>query len=93
MTSTAPRTAEVCDNSGNLFADLCLPEADGGFLKAEIVADLYRVTVDVELHRREIGQGGVEVPTVVDLIGELADGVSVMRLGRAAAAGLSVRSR
>jgi hypothetical protein len=35
---------EVHEGSGNIFADLGLPAADSHFLKAQIAAELYRLT-------------------------------------------------
>ena len=35
---------EVHESGGNIFADLGLPDADNHFLKAQIVAELYRLT-------------------------------------------------
>ncbi len=46
---------EVHESSGNIFADLGLPDADNHFLKAQIVAELYRLTNDRKLTQGKAG--------------------------------------
>jgi hypothetical protein len=38
------RRVKVEVGSGNIFADLGLPDADTHFLKAQIVSEIYRIT-------------------------------------------------
>ena len=38
------RKVQIEMGSGNIFADLGLPDAETHFLKAQIVSELYRVT-------------------------------------------------
>jgi predicted XRE-type DNA-binding protein len=46
---------EVHESRGNIFADLGLPDADNHFLKAQIVAELYRLTNDRKLTQDKAG--------------------------------------
>ena len=46
MTRTKP---DVHESSANIFADLALPDADTHFLKAKLVAELYRLTGERKL--------------------------------------------
>lgn len=39
----------IHESRANIFADLGLPDADGHFLKAQIVAELYRLTGERKL--------------------------------------------
>lgn len=51
-----PKTAiEVHDSGGNVFADLGLPDAEGHFLKAQIVAELYRLSRERKLTQAAAG--------------------------------------
>src|SRR4051794_18794819 len=47
---------EVHEGSGNIFADLGLPAADSHFLKAQIVAELYRLTNARKLTQDKAGE-------------------------------------
>ena len=61
---TAKRV-EVHESSGNIFADLGLPDADSHFLKAQIVAELYRLTNERKLTQTKAGAlMGVSQPEV-----------------------------
>jgi predicted XRE-type DNA-binding protein len=61
---TAKRV-EVHESSGNIFADLGLPDADNHFLKAQIVAELYRLTNERKLTQTKAGAlMGVSQPEV-----------------------------
>jgi predicted XRE-type DNA-binding protein len=42
--------------SGNIFADLGLPDADSHLLKAEIVSEIYRLTKERKLSQTETGK-------------------------------------
>lgn len=56
---------EVHPSNPNIFAELGLPDADGHFLKAQIVAELYRLTSDKKLTQTKAGQQmGVSQPEV-----------------------------
>jgi predicted XRE-type DNA-binding protein len=51
--------------SGNIFADLDLPDADTHFLKAQIVAEIYRITKERRLTQTQVGQlVGITQPEV-----------------------------
>lgn len=52
MTTKKP---EVYESGGNIFADLGLPDADSHFLKAQIVAELYRLTTERKLTQAKAG--------------------------------------
>jgi predicted XRE-type DNA-binding protein len=47
------RKVKVEVGSGNIFADLGLPDANTHFLKAQIVSEIYRIT-----NERKLTQGG-----------------------------------
>ncbi len=49
------RKVEVDAGSGNIFADLDLPDADTHFLKAQIVSEIYRLTNERGLTQVEAG--------------------------------------
>src|SRR3954451_13132730 len=56
---------EVHESSGNIFADLGLPAADSHFLKAQIVAELYRLTNARKLTQDKAGEiMGISQPEV-----------------------------
>jgi predicted XRE-type DNA-binding protein len=49
----------------NVFADLGLPDADSHFLKAQIVAELYRLTAERKLTQQKAGAlMGISQPEV-----------------------------
>src|SRR6266481_3515480 len=51
--------------SGNIFADLGLPDADTHFLKAQIVAEIYRLTSQRKLTQAQTGKLiGISQPEV-----------------------------
>jgi len=51
--------------SGNIFADLGLPDAETHFLKAQIVAEIYRLTKERELTQAAAGKRmGISQPEV-----------------------------
>ena len=59
------KQVEVYESSGNLFADLGLPDADTHFLKAQIVAELYSLTRERKLTQARAGAlMGVSQPEV-----------------------------
>jgi len=56
---------EVHETKGNIFADLGLPDADAHFLKAQIVAELFRLTHGRKLTQAKAGAlMGVSQPEV-----------------------------
>ena len=56
---------EVHASNPNIFAELGLPDADGHFLKAQIVAELYRLTSGDNLTQAQTGaRMGVSQPEV-----------------------------
>ena len=51
--------------SGNIFADLGLPDADAHFLKAQIVSEIYRITNERKLTQAGTGKlMGITQPEV-----------------------------
>src|ERR1700724_3106958 len=59
------KQVEVHEGSGNIFADLGLPDADNHFLKAQIVAELYRLTNERKLTQAKAGSlMGISQPEV-----------------------------
>jgi predicted XRE-type DNA-binding protein len=62
MTSELP---EIHETAGNIFADLGLPDAGNHFLKAQIVAELYRLTSERKLTQAKAGHlMGISQPEV-----------------------------
>jgi predicted XRE-type DNA-binding protein len=62
--NTMPKS-EVHVSDANIFADLGLPEAGTHYLKAQIVAELYRLTNDQELTQAQAGElMGISQPEV-----------------------------
>ena len=56
---------EVHESNANVFADLGLPDAEGHFLKAQIVAELYRLTTERNLTQAKAGKLlGISQPEV-----------------------------
>ena len=45
----------VHESRANVYADLELPDPDGQFLKAQIVAELYRMATERKLNQSETG--------------------------------------
>jgi len=59
------RRVKVDVGSGNIFADLGLPDADAHFLKAQIVAEIYRLTNQRKLTQAQAGKLiGISQPEV-----------------------------
>ena len=62
MTRAQPK---VHESNPNIFADLQLPDAEAHFLKAQIVAELYRLTNDRKLTQTKAGElMGISQPEV-----------------------------
>ena len=56
---------EVYESSGNIFADLGLPDAETHYLKAQIVAELFRLTKGRNLTQAKAGSlMGISQPEV-----------------------------
>ncbi|MBT9292362.1 helix-turn-helix domain-containing protein [Prosthecodimorpha staleyi] len=56
---------EVTEGTGNLFADLGLPDAETHFLKAQLVAEIYRLTGERKLTQARAGTlMGISQPEV-----------------------------
>ena len=59
------RDAHITAGSGNIFADLNLPDAETHFLKAQIVSEIYRLTKERKLTQVESGKRmGISQPEV-----------------------------
>lgn len=59
------RKAKVEMGSGNIFADLGLPDAETHFLKAQIVSEIYRLTHERKLTQTQAGvRMGISQPEV-----------------------------
>ena len=59
------RKVRIEKGSGNILADLGLPDADTHFLKAQIVAEIYRITNERKLTQTEAGKlMGISQPEV-----------------------------
>ncbi len=59
------RKVQIEMGSGNIFADLGLPDAETHFLKAQIVSELYRVTKQRKLTQTQAGKRmGISQPEV-----------------------------
>ncbi|MGD9631652.1 MAG: helix-turn-helix domain-containing protein [Hyphomicrobium sp.] len=57
--------SEVHETKGNIFADLGLPDAETHFLKAQIVAELFRLTHGSKLTQAKAGAlMGISQPEV-----------------------------
>jgi predicted XRE-type DNA-binding protein len=62
MSATRP---VVHESAANIFADLGLPDAERHFLKARIVAELYRLTLERKLTQAKAGAlMGISQPEV-----------------------------
>lgn len=56
---------ELYESASNIFADLGLPDAENHFLKAQIVAELYRLTNERTLTQAKAGElMGISQPEV-----------------------------
>lgn len=59
------RLANIHVGANNIFADLGLPNADTHFLKAQIVAEIYRITDERKLTQARAGKlMGISQPEV-----------------------------
>lgn len=77
------REDEVTVGSGNVFADLGLPDADEHLLKAEIVVQLRRLIEDRKLTQSKAAQLlGVAQPDLSNILRGRFRGYSIERLMR-----------
>src|ERR1700704_804491 len=59
------RKVKIVRGSENIFADLGLPDAEAHFLKAQIVAEIYRLTKERKLTQSQAGNlMGISQPEV-----------------------------
>src|SRR6266480_889067 len=59
------RRVKIDVGSGNIFADLGLPDADTHFLKAQIVSEIHRLAHERKLTQAQVGQRiGISQPEV-----------------------------
>lgn len=59
------RKASIAAGSGNIFADLNVPDAETHFLKAQIVSEIYRLTKERKLTQVRAGKRmGISQPEV-----------------------------
>jgi predicted XRE-type DNA-binding protein len=59
------RKTNIIAGSGNIFADLNLPDAETHFLKAQIVSEIYRLTKERKLTQVQAGKRmGISQPEV-----------------------------
>ena len=59
------RRVKIDVGSGNIFADLGLPDADTHFLKAQIVSEIHRLAHERKLTQAQVGRRiGISQPEV-----------------------------
>ncbi len=59
------RKVKIVRGSENIFADLGLPDAEAHFLKAQIMAEIYRLTKELKLTQSQAGNlMGISQPEV-----------------------------
>ena len=74
---------EVHESNPNIFAELGLPDADSHFLKAQLVAELYRLVSEQKLTQAEAGAlMGISQPEVSRLFKGYFREYSIERLLR-----------
>lgn len=79
--SVRRRTARVTESSGNVFADLGLPNAEQELLKAQLTLQIHSILKDSGLTQAEIAKIlGVRQPQVSLLMRNRAGSFSVGRL-------------
>ena len=78
---TTKRVAHVTESSGNVFADLDLPNAEQELLKAQLTLQIYTIVKDSGMTQVEIAKIlGVRQPQVSLLMRNRAGNFSVGRL-------------
>jgi predicted XRE-type DNA-binding protein len=78
---TSKRVARVTDGSGNVFADLGLPNPEQVLLKAQLTLQIYTILKDRDMTQVEIAKIlGVRQPQVSLLMRNRAGNFSVGRL-------------
>lgn len=79
--SKPARSAHVTEGSGNVFADLGLPNADQELLKARLTLQIYRIIKDRGITQAEVGKIlGIPQPHVSSLARNRSGNFSVGRL-------------
>ncbi|MEM7043882.1 MAG: helix-turn-helix transcriptional regulator [Pseudomonadota bacterium] len=74
-------TEEITRGSGNVFADLGLPDADERQTKVQLAQEISRILDDLRLKQTDIaGLLGINQPKVSALMNFKLDGFSVERL-------------
>ncbi len=72
---------DVFESSGNVFADLGLPDADQKLMKARLTLQIYRIAKKRDLTQREVGEIiGIPQPHVSNLLRNRPGNFSVGRL-------------
>jgi len=72
---------EIIESSGNVFADLGLPDAEELSLKAQLVINLKKLIKKHKLTQREVAERcGTDQPTVSKVLRGQLDKVTVERL-------------
>jgi predicted XRE-type DNA-binding protein len=75
------KKAHVTEGTGNVFADLGLPNADQELMKARLTLEIYRIIKDRDLTQTEAGKIlGIPQPHVSALARNRAGNFSVGRL-------------
>jgi len=75
------KNADVTEGSGNVFADLGLPNADQGLMKARLTLQIYRIIKDRGITQTEAGKIlGIPQPHVSALARNRSGNFSVGRL-------------
>lgn len=75
------RKTNVTPSSGNIFADMGLPDADTHYLKAQLVSEIYRLAQERKLTQVEAGKRmGISQPEVSRLFKGHFQEYSVERL-------------
>ena len=78
---TSKRIARVTQGSGNVFADLSLPNPEQELLKAQLTLQIYSILMDSDMTQVEIAKVlGVQQPQVSLLMRNRAGNFSVGRL-------------
>ena len=77
----AKRKTKIKKNSGNVFADLGLPDADQRLMKARLTLQIYRIVKARDLTQKEVGEIiGIPQPHVSTLLRNRPGNFSVGRL-------------
>jgi predicted XRE-type DNA-binding protein len=81
--TTDPRAPEVTEGSGNVFADLGLPDSDELLVKARLASAISDIVTGRHLTQAEAADLlGTSQPTVSNLMNGRLEGFSLERLAR-----------